>query len=221
MRNKTANIYTEWLPLLKSLSREVRGDILLNILEYQNGEDIICDNPIWIFIKSKLDDFNSKGKKISEKNRANAKKGWIKRTNSIACDGMRPHAMDAIKENKIKEKKIKENIPYLEDNIICWWNTYIANNFRLPQIKRMTDTRLSSLKKRIKECGGVDSFKSIIETAFRESPFLTGDNKQGWSADFDFCLQAKSFTKMAESGYAKKSKTMSMFDKIGKELENA
>ena len=64
MRNQTSNIYTEWLPLIESLPDEQAGQIFKNILVYQNGEDIISNNPIWIFIKSKLDEYNEKGENI-------------------------------------------------------------------------------------------------------------------------------------------------------------
>jgi hypothetical protein len=105
IRNKTANIYTEWLPLIDSLPNEIAGLIFKNILKYQNGEDIKNDFPVWMFIKSKLDEYNEKGKQISEKRKENGKLGGLAKASKCYQE----LASDGKSSNKIKEKKIKEN----------------------------------------------------------------------------------------------------------------
>lgn len=110
MRNKTANLYTEWKPLIDGLSNEEAGIILKNILSYQNGDEISNPNPVWIFIKSKLDEYNNKLIQISEKRKQNGKLGGIAKASKcyqmIAKDGK---CSNKIKENKIKENKINNN----------------------------------------------------------------------------------------------------------------
>jgi len=104
MRNKTSNIYTEWLPLVESLPDEQAGTIFKNILKYQNGDNIICNNPIWIFIKSKLDDYNNKGEEISEIRKIAGQKGGLAK----ASNCYQKLAKSSKSSNKRKEKKIKE-----------------------------------------------------------------------------------------------------------------
>lgn len=110
MRNKTTNIYTEWLPLIESLPNEDAGFIFKTILKYQNGDDIECNNPIWFFIKSKIDEYNNKLDIIKEKRRISGSYGGVanasKRKQQIATNSK---SSNKIKENKTKQNKIKEN----------------------------------------------------------------------------------------------------------------
>lgn len=119
MRNKTANIYTEWKPLVDGLSDEVAGKIFKAIFKYQNGEDVDSVNPIWTFIKSKLDEYNKKGENISLSRSDAGKKGMAKRwknkekITNITSDNKNNNCYQMItndnkNNNKIKENKIKE-----------------------------------------------------------------------------------------------------------------
>lgn len=109
MRNKTTNIYTEWLPLIESLPNEDAGVIFKTILKYQNGDDVECNNPIWFFIKSKIDEYNDKLEVIKEKRRISGACGGLanasKRKQQIAINSK---SSNKIKENKTKQNKIKE-----------------------------------------------------------------------------------------------------------------
>jgi uncharacterized protein YdaU (DUF1376 family) len=69
-----------------------------------------------------------------------------------------------------------------------------------PLCQNLTDRRRSALNVRLRECGGLDGWKVALEKA-RASPLLTGDNDRGWKADFDFLVQAKSFTRLMEGSY--------------------
>lgn len=79
------------------------------------------------------------------------------------------------------------------------WNA-MAHDAGLAKVERVTPSRKASLRKRLDECGGMEGWRSAL-TRVRSSPFLLGDNAKGWRADFDFILQAKSFTKLMEGGY--------------------
>ena len=110
IRNKTTSIYTEWLPLVDSLPNEIAGVIFKNILKYQNGDDINNDFPVWLFIKSKIDEYNNRLHEISEKRRKSGSYGGIAKASKcyqmLANDSK---CSNKIKENKIKQNKIKEN----------------------------------------------------------------------------------------------------------------
>ena len=115
MRNKTANIYTEWLPLIDSLPDDIAGKVFKCILKYQNGDDVELSNPIWLFIKSKIDEYNDKLDDIKEKRRKSGSYGGLAKASK--CYQMLPNTTKskqnvanlAIKENKIKENKTKQN----------------------------------------------------------------------------------------------------------------
>lgn len=119
MRNKTTNIYTEWLPLIETLPDEQAGKVFKAILKYQNGEDIELKNPIWLFIKTKIDEYNDKLSDIKEKRRISGSYGGLAKASK--CYQMPANdnkikqniANLAIKENKTKENKTKENIKYI------------------------------------------------------------------------------------------------------------
>ena len=109
IRNKTTNVYTEWLPLIDGLPNEIAGIIFKNILKYQSGEDIQNDFPVWLFIKSKIDEYNNKNTQISEKRKQIGRLGGLAK--ATKCYQMLPNdakCSNKIKENKIKEIKIKK-----------------------------------------------------------------------------------------------------------------
>lgn len=83
---------------------------------------------------------------------------------------------------------------------VIQWND-MAGDLNLSAVSRLTEPRKKSLRLRISEIGGIENWVSVL-AKIRESPFLRGDNDRGWKADFDFLLQAKSFTKLMEGGYA-------------------
>lgn len=79
------------------------------------------------------------------------------------------------------------------------WNA-MAHECGLPKIQSMTKARKSSLKLRLVECGGIEGWRAAM-AKIRGSPFLIGAGGKSWRADFDFVLQAKSFTKLMEGAY--------------------
>lgn len=75
----------------------------------------------------------------------------------------------------------------------------MAQKAGLPKAQLLTDKRRKSLAHRLQECGGIDGWKAAMDKV-AASAFLTG-KKTDWRADFDFVLQAKSFTKLMEGSY--------------------
>lgn len=69
-----------------------------------------------------------------------------------------------------------------------------------PRVLKLTPSRKASALQRLKDCGGMDGWRHAMAKA-RASPFLTGASANGWKADFDFFMQARSFTKLLEGSY--------------------
>lgn len=109
IKNKTTNIYTEWKPLIDGLSDSEAGKLLKDILKYQSNEEVKNTNPVWFFIKSKIDEYNDRLESIIEKRQKSGRLGGIAKASKcqqmLANDGK---SSNKIKENKIKENKIKE-----------------------------------------------------------------------------------------------------------------
>lgn len=85
------------------------------------------------------------------------------------------------------------------------WNTF-ADAHSMPKVQKLTDSRRTKLRQRLKECGGLDGWQHALDL-MGQSPFLLGAT--GWHADFDFLMQESKFTKLMEGGYADKQPTKS------------
>lgn len=79
------------------------------------------------------------------------------------------------------------------------WNE-MAARCGLAKIEKLTTTRGSQIVQRIRDAGSLMKFLEVM-AKIEGSSFLLGENDRGWKADFDFLLQAKSFTRLMEGGY--------------------
>lgn len=105
-----------------------------------------------------------------------------------------------LKESKLKESK-EDIYPY--QDIVNLWNSLCS---RLPKVQKLNDNRRQKIKIRLNEFGGQ---KSVwIETAktlfgkISESDFLSGENKSGWTATFDWLFEnGSNWVKVMEGNY--------------------
>lgn len=79
------------------------------------------------------------------------------------------------------------------------WND-LAERIGHPKVQVVSKARHKSVVKRLAECGGLDGWRVALSKV-EASAFLRGNNDRGWRADFDFMLQAKSFTRLMEGSY--------------------
>ncbi len=84
------------------------------------------------------------------------------------------------------------------------WND-LAERIGHPKVQVVSKARHRSLVKRLAECGGLDGWRVALAKV-EASAFLRGANDRGWRADFDFMLQAKSFTRVMEGCYDDKGR---------------
>lgn len=76
----------------------------------------------------------------------------------------------------------------------------MAKENGLSAVQVFNGVRPTKLRARLKDCGGIEGWKAALEKV-AGNPWLKGENKDGWRADFDFMLQKKSFTKLMEGAY--------------------
>ena len=86
---------------------------------------------------------------------------------------------------------------------VAAWNL-MASASGLAQVQRLTQGRKAKLRQRLADCGGEEGWSTALAKV-AASPFLRGESERGWKADFDFLLQERSFTKLMEGGYDRKS----------------
>ena len=71
------------------------------------------------------------------------------------------------------------------DTIKTTWNR-IAEEYGLPQVSAMTESRSRKAKAAIKACGGIDKWSEGIRSQLEKSAFHRGENDRGWRANFDY-----------------------------------
>lgn len=73
-----------------------------------------------------------------------------------------------------------------------------------PKVQRLSKARISALRARLKEAGGIEGWQTALAKA-EASDFLCGRvqarGSPPWRASFDFLLQASSFAKLLEGNY--------------------
>lgn len=117
--------------------------------------------------------------------------------------------IDSSKGSKKKKEKKEEYA-----SIIVKWNIF-ADKHDLPNIQTIAprSTRERHLKARGRE--GLDF--DVLLAKIEEQPFLTGDNKEGWTITFDWILKPSNYVKIMEEQY--KKKRLSSMDRARKWAE--
>ena len=87
-----------------------------------------------------------------------------------------------------------------ESEIVDFFNSTCT---RLSKVQLLTEPRKKKISARISEVG-FEKVKEII-TAVSESNFLNGENPRNWTAEFDWILEPKNFTKILEGNYKNKT----------------
>ncbi len=70
-----------------------------------------------------------------------------------------------------------------------------------PKIRTLSEQRKGWIRSRFKEAGGKASVFAELFTRAQASKFLRGETGGKWSADFDFLMSPKGFTKTLEGRY--------------------
>jgi uncharacterized protein YdaU (DUF1376 family) len=84
------------------------------------------------------------------------------------------------------------------EHVVEAWND-MADRHGLPKVVKLSPERRRKLNSRIRE-HSIEDFTEAI-SAIERSPFLKGDGRAGWRANFDFLLQPTSFLKLIEGSY--------------------
>lgn len=94
-----------------------------------------------------------------------------------------------------KDKKTNKSNKYCSE-IVEIYNTYCT---KLPKVIKITDKRKKAINKLLKEIT-LEQFKEVCKKA-NDSDFLTGNNNNGWKADFDFIIKIDKSISILEGKY--------------------
>lgn len=150
--------------------------------------------------------------------REKANKRWNKNNDSNATVMQQQCSSNAnkVKEKKEKESKVKEN--KVNENkrkeIVEIYNFSCPN---LPQVQKITDKRKKSIDNFLKDFT-IEQFRDICNIA-NSSDFLTGENKRGWKADFDFIMRTDKALSILEGKYSNSKGGMNDFKDLMEEAK--
>lgn len=88
--------------------------------------------------------------------------------------------------------------PLTTDEVLEGWNQ-LAQVHGLAQVRKLTEARRRKVLAQAKRFT-VPDWQAVF-AKIAQSPFLKGDNRQGWRCDFDFILSENNFVKILEGKY--------------------
>lgn len=150
-------------------------------------------------------------------------------TSSSDLDTVPTHAdeikTDGLAEDVNSEKENMDDIKLNNSKISYETMVSLWNSLGLTKIQGINNARKTMLNARLKEYGQ-DSFDKCIEN-IKNSSFLRGQNKKGWTITFDWLIKPNNYVKVFENTYVNKMNNENSIQKsyvntpslTGKELE--
>ncbi len=147
------------------------------------------------FLEESQDELGStREQNITEENRTEE----IKKTCTKDTDGDSPEKPNASGGALVpRETNFSE---YVE-----LWNA-MADGKGLAKCQKLSKSRASKLRARLKDCGGLEGWKVALEKV-AASAFLTGGTERPFHATIDFLLKEEKFTKIMEGAYDNRKST--------------
>lgn len=162
------------------------------------------------FCDQQLDIQDKRAKIRSESAEKAAKKRWnkVKQIQQLKCDThnkrnatpMRRNATDT--DTSTDTDKKKERVLSDFDEIalaIKLWND-LCKKIGTIQCQKLTAARKAATRARLKDCAGIEGWKSML-VIVENNPFFHGGNDRGWRANIDFVLKEGKFAKIMEGSY--------------------
>lgn len=200
------------------ISTELLENIIEDLVELEKfDKDLWTENQIiWCqdFVDS-IEDAYSK-----RKNKCINYEGLLQHLNSLgirkpskskSIGGINPKSrVEYNKVDKTKEKNTSSEIENFkastdDKNEILKYilKKYDQHRGNLPRVRVFSEKRKKAMKARIKE-HGLDVVEDMLKLVYSSS-FLQGDNRENWTADFDWIFNKSNFIKIIEGNYQNKS----------------
>lgn len=88
------------------------------------------------------------------------------------------------------------------EDLMLLWNARKA--LVMTECRKLTDKRRKAARARLREFPNRQDWVDFIE-AINKNPFMTGENKSGWTANFDWFVKPESIVKFIEGRYSNTS----------------
>lgn len=98
-------------------------------------------------------------------------------------------------KKQITNKQSSSNEEHIAREAVDIWND-AASQHGWPTVQKITKPRISAIRQRIKECGGIDGWRHAVERC-GQSDFLSNSSWFG----FDWIAKPANFTKLMEGNY--------------------
>lgn len=102
-------------------------------------------------------------------------------------------------EPSLVKSSASDDAPLTIEEVVQDWNE-MAAEVGLPLCRKITTSRRRAFKARLRDYPDLADWKRAF-MCIRNTPWMHGNNDRDWRCDFDFLLQAKSFTKLTEEAY--------------------
>ena len=183
---------------IQDLSNEELGKYVRDFLKCYKKENIPAkkmEESLFKELKKSFDNYSA----ICERNRKNRSKS--KSTADQSSTSGRPVVNDSVNiltknQEHTNHKHIKEDKEIYKESFDLYNKT--AKKIGIPVATKLTQTRESRLRARLKDCGGIDGWKEALKK-IEAIPAMRGVD--GWRANIDFLLRESSFVKLMEGGY--------------------
>ena len=100
---------------------------------------------------------------------------------------------------QVTNKQSSSNEEHIEREAVEIWNQ-VAGSVGWPIVQKVTKARISAVRQRLKDCGGLEGWESALERA-AASDFLTAKTHHGFKASFDFITNPNKFVNLMEGTY--------------------
>lgn len=148
----------------------------------------------WEDLQYRSDNSSERVRKFREKQRGNG----VKRSGNVTVTAQDTETDTDTEKKEPKGSSASGDAPLTADEIREGWNE-LAQAHGLAQVRKLTDARRRKVLAQAKRFT-VPDWQAVF-AKIAQSPFLKGDNRQGWRCDFDFILSENNFVKILEGKY--------------------
>jgi len=231
--------YYNYYEKTKRLNDEELGRLFRALMRYTaTGELVEPDGPEILAFDFIMEDIRKANEVYADRcltNRMNGAKAWEKRKNQTDANATERYQAEEkianaterypIKENKVKESKVKENNDTNTNAVLCEepfsdiveaWNKLPDPIPKIHKIRRGS-TRQKLLSKRVSEYSAADVLQAIDN--IYDSDFLQGNNNTAWTITFDWFIKPNNFQKVFDGNYKNQTKRKTETAHFHDELE--
>ena len=211
---------SKYADAIQSLSDLQLGQLTRALLAYSTDGTLPSfaeDKAVQIafnFLRKDIDERSARYEARCRRNRENARKRWAQHKKK------QPARQPASAESSSAESQAqRQPAPSLPDSpsidfdkFLAYWNRRVEETgSRMPRIFRITSSRRSLLKSRLRDYDGdTRVLRNAIEKAL-VCPFLNGSGKNRWVADLDWILSPRNFPRVLEGAFSNNEKILKPF----------